>query len=110
MPLTPEQVWNDLLDEVEHLREMTPPPVLSPTGFNMAEVAMEGASEEQRKQLEVYASCPLCPLITYSLIGACASVGIEHGKSTGDRLLFYMETQHAKHSGEVTDPQGDPAR
>lgn len=43
--------------------------------------------------------CDLCPRITDALVGACASIGIEHGHTTGEELALYMEHAHATHAG-----------
>lgn len=43
-------------------------------------------------------SCPKCRAYYLSkhdaLVGACASVGIEEGRSTGEMLRLYMEGYH----------------
>lgn len=41
--------------------------------------------------------CDLCPRVTPALVGACASVGIEHGRTTGEELMLYMQSVHARH-------------
>lgn len=42
-------------------------------------------------------SCPRCAdLITWDLRGACASVGIEHKKSTDEVLRDYLRIQHER--------------
>lgn len=46
--------------------------------------------------------CDLCPRITPALVGACASVGIEHGRTTGEELRFYMESVHQSHAEECS--------
>lgn len=43
---------------------------------------------------------PLCATcmdaMTPALVEACASVGIEHGKSTGQMMVEYLNTYHAR--------------
>lgn len=47
--------------------------------------------------------------LTDNLIGACASVGIEHGESTTSTLDQYMEGKHAAHAVvEQPDPRTVP--
>jgi hypothetical protein len=41
--------------------------------------------------------CPKCMAhFDYGLVGACASVGIEHGKSTRQMLLEYLAAYHTR--------------
>lgn len=46
--------------------------------------------------------CDECPPVTSAMVHAAASVGIEHGRTTGEELALYMASQHAKHAGEVS--------
>lgn len=48
--------------------------------------------------IKVEPLCDECPPITPAMVGACASVGIEQGLTTGQALALYMESQHAKHA------------
>lgn len=43
--------------------------------------------------------------VTHNLIGACASVGIEHGKSTDQMLLEWLTDYHRR--GHVARPSTD---
>jgi hypothetical protein len=43
--------------------------------------------------------CSWClAVLDWNLIGACASVGIEHGKPTGQMAAQFMAAYHAEHA------------
>jgi hypothetical protein len=48
--------------------------------------------------------CPQCEEIIASggipLWGACASVGIEYGRSAAEQLDYYLAAKHAEHAQE----------
>lgn len=53
----------------------------------------------RRSTVDVINDCPLCSIYLAEqphLIAACASVGIEHGKSTDEMLVNYMALYHQK--------------
>lgn len=41
--------------------------------------------------------CDGCPEVTLNVVAACASVGIEHGRTTGEELALWMRAAHERH-------------
>lgn len=79
------RVWSpDELDTIRRLGESAPV-------FDVP----EHAADRVRQYVEV--ECPECrALVTQNLVTACASVGIEHGRSAGAELLLYLEGVHER--------------
>lgn len=54
--------------------------------------------------------CPECQRLIdstgWALVGACASVGIEEGMSTGQMAQAWLALKHADHSGGSSPPNG----
>jgi len=52
-----------------------------------------------RKTIHPSYGCSWClSILDWNLIGACASVGIEHGRSTAEEAGLFMAAYHAKHA------------
>lgn len=53
-----------------------------------------------------WSKCDACQaMVTHYLIAACASVGIEHGRSTDEEVLLYLAARH-----EAEDHDGQNSR
>lgn len=91
----------DTLPPVRMSFRWSPEEAMDVADLLMNEAVRRAETKRLGASIVVEPLCDECPRITSALVHACSSVGIEHGRTTGEELRLYMEAVHAAHTPEA---------